>query len=220
MTIMRLNWASGVAAVLVMAIAPGYAQQAKPEQRPMQYDRTALDNAYVTVSRDSAPCAKADPGRCEDRVILAMSDIKVGSDGHDTQLKRGEIAVFKSGDSYELPGDGSYYEIAIKPNHPPVKSPPELIRPDKNAIIYEGPKFFVYREQLAAGDTRARHSHSQRVEIRLSNGPMLHQWVWEGDQVREIDPSRVNWREPMIHEVRNVGDAPLDNFILEFLPEK
>jgi hypothetical protein len=24
----------------------------------------------------------------------------------------------------------------------------------------------------------------------------------------------------MIHEVRNVGDAPLDNFILEFLPEK
>jgi quercetin dioxygenase-like cupin family protein len=99
-------------------------------------------------------------------------------------------------------------------------SSPDLIRPDKNAIIYDGPKFFVYREQLAAGDTRARHSHSQRVEIRLSNGPMLHQWVWEGDQVKEIDPSRVNWREPMIHEVRNVGDAPLDNFILEFLPEK
>jgi hypothetical protein len=76
-------------------------------------------------------------------VILAMSDIKVASNGHDTQLKRGEIAVFKAGDSYELPGDGSYYEIAIKPNHPPVKPPPELIRPDKNASIYEGPEFFL-----------------------------------------------------------------------------
>jgi hypothetical protein len=149
-----------------------------------------------------------------------MSDIKVTSGARDTQLKRGEIAVFKASDSYELPSDGSYYEIAIKPNHPPVKSPPELIRPDKDAFLYDGPKFFVYREQLAVGDTRARHSHSQRVEIRLSNGPMLHQWLWEGDQVKEIDPSRVNWREPMIHEVRNVGDAPLDNFILEFLPEK
>jgi hypothetical protein len=222
MNVVRLSWACGIAAILVASVTASYAQE-KPEQRPMQYDRTALDNAYVTVSKDSAHCAKADPGRCEDRVILAMTNLKVTSGGHDTQLKRGEIAVFKSGDSYELPGDasyGSYYEIAIKPNHPPVKSPPELIRPAKNALIYDGPKFFVYREQLAVGDTRARHSHSQRVEIRLSNGPMLHQWVWEGDQVKEIDPSRVNWREPMIHEVRNVGDAPLDNFILEFLPEK
>jgi hypothetical protein len=36
MNIGRVNWVSGVATVVVMAITPGYAQQAKPEQRPMQ----------------------------------------------------------------------------------------------------------------------------------------------------------------------------------------
>ncbi len=30
---------------------------------------------YVLVSRNTAPCAVAAPGRCEDRVILAMGDL-------------------------------------------------------------------------------------------------------------------------------------------------
>jgi hypothetical protein len=84
MNIERANWVFGISAALVLSATSSFAQQAKPEQRPMHYDRTALDNAYVTVSRDSAPCAKADPGRCEDRVILAMSDIKVTSNARDT----------------------------------------------------------------------------------------------------------------------------------------
>jgi hypothetical protein len=29
----------------------------------------------------------------------------------------------------------------------------------------------------------------------------------------------VNWREPVIHIVHNIGDMPLRNFILEFIPQ-
>ena len=40
-------------------------------------------------------------------------------------MKRGEVAVFKAGESYEPPA-GAYFVVAVKPNHPPVKSPPEI----------------------------------------------------------------------------------------------
>lgn len=186
----------------------------------MQYDMTALDNPYVTVSRDSAPCAKAEAGRCEDRVVVAMGDVVLVAGKAKRSLKRGQIAIFKPEQSYEIPAGAAYFEIAIKPGHPPVKPPPELITPPKNMIVHQGAKFFIYEERLALGDTRPRHSHSQRVEIRLSNGPMLHQWVWQGEKIAESEPNRVNWREPIIHEVRNIGDAPLPNFILEFMSAK
>lgn len=196
------------------------ALQVHGQGRPMEYDRTALDNAYVKVSRDTVSCAKAEAGKCEDRVIVSMGNIEIATGSRKRKLSRGQIAIFKAGDSYEAPTGGPYYEIAIKPGHPPVKSPPELIPPPKNLFIHQNPKYVIYEEKLAVGDTRPRHSHSQRVEIRLSNGPMLHQWVWQGSDIKESEPSRVNWREPIIHEVRNIGDAPLRNFILEFMPHK
>lgn len=207
-----------VLAIVAFIAAPALAHA---QGRPMQYDRTALDNAYVTVSRDTAPCATAETAKCEDRIVLAMADnVVVKTAGRTRRLKRGDVAIFKSGDSYEAPTGGPYFEVAIKPGHPPVKSPPENIPPPKNVIVHQNAKFFIYQEVLAVGDTRPRHTHSQRVEIRLSNGPMLHQWVWQGDKVTESEPSRVNWREPNIHEVRNIGDAPLRNFILEFMPQR
>jgi tripartite-type tricarboxylate transporter receptor subunit TctC len=86
--------------------------------------------------------------------------------------------------------------------------------------IYATPKPIVYEERLDPGDTRARHSHSQRVEIRLNQGPMLQQQVWRDGQVSYMEPGIVNWREPVIHEVTNVGDLALRNFILEFIPER
>ena len=213
---MKITTRGLLAAGLMLAAA----STVQGQGRPMQYDRTALDNPYVTVSRDTAPCAKAEAGKCEDRVLLAMGDVEIATGARKRKLKRGQIAIFKAGESYEPPAAGNYYEVAIKPGHPAIKSPPELIPPPKNLIVHQGGKFFIYEERLAVGDTRPRHSHSQRVEIRLSNGPMLHQWVWKGAEVAESEPSRVNWREPVIHEVRNIGDAPLRNFILEFMPQK
>ena len=203
-------------APLVVLLSFGIAAPALAQTVP---GPIALENDYVLVSRNTAPCATAAPGRCEDRVVLAMGDIELRSAGNSRSMKRGQVAVFKGGESYDQPS-GAYFEVAIKPNHPPVKSPPELIPPPKNMMVFDGAKFFIYEEKLEPGDTRPRHSHSQRVEIRLNNGPMLHQWVYRDGNVTESEPAIVNWREPMIHMVKNVGDLPLRNFILEFQPAR
>ena len=176
-----------------------------------------LENDYVRVSRDEAPCAQAGTPGCAERVIVAMGDVQLRIGKVLRGMRRGEVAVFKAGESYQPPTGGPFFEVAIKPNHPPVKSPAEIIPPAKNTIVYEGERFFIYEERLAPGDTRERHSHSQRVEIRINQGPLLRQII-DGKDAPQEPPSVVNFREPIIHSVTNVGDMPLWNFILEFKP--
>lgn len=38
-------------------------------------------------------------------------------------------------------------------------------------------------------------------------------------EIAQIEPAVVNWREPVVHVVKNVGDMPLRNLIIEFRPE-
>jgi acetylornithine deacetylase/succinyl-diaminopimelate desuccinylase-like protein len=180
---------------------------------------TVLDNDYVRVSRDEAPCAQAGTPGCAERVIVAMGEIDLRFGKVLRAMRRGEVAVFRAGESYRPPDAGAYFEVAIKPNRPPAKSPAEIIPPAKNTIVYEGERFFIYEERLAPGDTRERHSHSQRVEIRINQGPLLRQII-DGKDVPQEPPSVVNFREPIIHTVTNVGDMALWNFILEFKPER
>jgi hypothetical protein len=40
-----------------------------------------LENNYVRVMRDAAPCAPAHVTECADRVIVALGDIELASDG-------------------------------------------------------------------------------------------------------------------------------------------
>jgi acetylornithine deacetylase/succinyl-diaminopimelate desuccinylase-like protein len=176
-----------------------------------------LENDYVLVSRDDAPCAQGSTPGCAERVIVAMGEIQLRFGKVLRAMRRGEVAVFKAGESYRPPTGGAFFEVAIKPNHPPVKSPAEIIPPAKNTIVYEGERFFIYEERLAPGDTRQRHSHSQRVEIRINQGPLLRQII-DGKDAPQEPPSVVNFREPIIHSVTNVGDMPLWNVILEFRP--
>jgi acetylornithine deacetylase/succinyl-diaminopimelate desuccinylase-like protein len=178
---------------------------------------SALENDYVLVSRDDAPCAQGSTPGCAERVIVAMGEIELRFGKVLRAMRRGEVAVFKAGESYRPPTGGAFFEVAIKPNHPPVKSPAEIIPPAKNTIVYEGERFFIYEERLAPGDTRTRHSHSQRVEIRINQGPLLRQII-DGKDAPQEPPSVVNFREPIIHGVTNVGDMPLWNLILEFRP--
>jgi hypothetical protein len=135
-------------------------------------------------------------------------------------MTRGDIAVFKPGESYEAPTGGPFFEVAFKPNRPPVESPREIIPPEKNAMRYDGERFFIFEEKLDPGDTRARHSHSQRVVVQL-NRTRLQQWPdGEPEIVREIIPDRAAFNPPVIHMVKNVGDAPLRGIVIEFKPER
>ncbi|HET7201009.1 MAG TPA: hypothetical protein VFI80_09400 [Burkholderiales bacterium] len=199
-------------------LAPAALCAALLQAVPLQ-GATALENDYVRVSRNEAPCAQAGTPGCAERAIVAMGEIDLRFGKVRRAMQRGEVAVFNADESYRPPESGAYYEVAIKPNHPPVKSPAEIIPPAKNTIVYEGERFFVYEERLAPGDTRARHSHSQRIEIRVNQGPLLRQII-EGRDAPQEPPPVVNFREPVIHTVTNVGDMALWNFILEFKPER
>ncbi len=185
----------------------------------LQAPTPALENDYVRVMRDAAPCASAKAPGCGDRVIVALGEIELRFGKSRRKMTRGDITVFRHGESYEPPTGGSYFEVNIKPNHPSVQSPPEIIPPEKNAIRYDGKRFFIFEERLAVGDTRARHSHSQRVVMQL-NRTRLQQWPDGQPEIFvDIVPDRAAFNAPVIHTAKNVGDAPLRGIVIEFKPE-
>jgi quercetin dioxygenase-like cupin family protein len=190
----------------------------------LQSNPVAFENEYVRVMRDSAPCASATTTGCGDRVIVALGEIELRSGPSSRKvarkMTRGDIAVFKPGESYEPPTGGAFFEVAFKANHPPVESPREIIAPEKNAMRYEGERFFIFEERLDPGDTRPRHSHSQRVVVQLNRTRLQQLPDGEPEVVREIVPDRAAFNPPVIHTVKNVGDEPLRGIVIEFKPEQ
>jgi len=186
----------------------------------LQAPTPALENDYVRVTRDASPCASANAPGCGERVIVALGEIELRFGKSRRKMTRGDIAVFKPGESYNQPTGGPFFEVNIKPNHPPVQSPPEIIPPEKNAIRYDGKRFFIFEERLAVGDTRARHSHSQRVVMQL-NRTRLQQWPDGQPEIFvDIVPDRAAFNLPVIHTAKNVGAAPLRGIVIEFKPER
>ncbi len=186
----------------------------------LQTPAPALENDYVRVTRDAAPCGQANVPGCGDRVIVALGEIELRFRKSHRKMMRGDIVVFKHGESYEPPTRGAYFEVNIKPFHPPVQSPSEIIPPEKNAIRYDGQHFFIFEEKLAVGDTRARHSHSQRVVIQF-NRTRLQQWPDGQPEIFvDIVPDRVTFNPPVIHMAKNIGDAPLRGIVIEFKPQR
>jgi quercetin dioxygenase-like cupin family protein len=179
----------------------------------------ALENDYVLVTRDGAPCASSSTPGCADRVIVALGDVELRAGASHRTMARGDIAVFGPGESYEPPIGGPFFEVAIKPDHPPVQAPPQIIPPEKNVLRYDGKDFFVFEERLDPGDTRARHSHSQRVVMQL-NRTQLQQWLEDGREILvETVPDRATFNPPVIHTVKNIGDLPLRGIVIEFKPQ-
>ncbi len=179
----------------------------------------ALENDYVRVTRNAVTCPEASMAGCGDRVIVALDDILVTVGYAKRNLARGKIMVFERERAFQPPV-GEFFEVVIKPDHPPVLSPPETIPPEKNATVYDGESFFVFEEKLAPGDTRARHSHSQRVVIQL-NKTRLQQWPdGEPEKFVAVSIEQPSFSPPVIHVVKNVGDAPLFGIVIEFKPQK
>lgn len=180
-------------------------------------DSIALQNDYVRVWRNGTGCTAAHTVNYETRVIVALNKVKIISSRGKIRLKRGEIAVFLSDESYATP-TGEFFEVAFKTNHPQVKGPEKWIEPFKNKVVYENQQFRVFEERLAAGDTRELHSHAQRVVVRLNNVQLTDPRYFEkgtpggGIQV----PNTVKFAEPMEHVVRNLSKIPLFNIVIEF----
>jgi hypothetical protein len=123
--------------------------------------------------------------------------------------------VFGRGESFSPPA-GEFLEVTIRRTRPPIKSPPVSIPPDKNSILHDGDDFFIFEEKLDPGDTRARHSHRERVVIVL-NKTRLQQWPDGAPEVfRDQVPDDVRFNPPVVHVVKTVGELPLRNIVIEF----
>ena len=179
----------------------------------LQAPSPVLENDFVQVFKNSAPCAAAGP-TCGERIIVALGPVEFGG----RKMGRGDIKVFKKGERYSPPVGGDYVEVVMKPVRPAVKTPPVAIPPEKNSILYQGERFFIFEEKLQPGDTRARHSHAQRLIIVL-NATQLQQWP-EGqpELIAEEIPDDIHFSQPVVHITKTVGKIPLRNIVIELKP--
>src|SRR5580765_8040683 len=106
-----------------------------------QTNSMVLENDFVQVFKNSAPCASAGP-TCGETIIVALSPIDLAG----TKLSRGEIKAFKKGEKYAPPKGGDYVEVVMKLTRPAVKTPPVKIPAKGNTIIYDSPRFFIFEE--------------------------------------------------------------------------
>jgi hypothetical protein len=183
----------------------------------LQAQAPEIDNEYVRVTRNAAPCASAPVG-CGDRIIVPLTRIEMRAGSTRNAFNRGEIVVFKTGESYQPPIRGQYYEVSIKLGHPAGGSAGSAPPPAKNTILYDGGTYFIFRERLAKGDERGRHAHSHRVVFQL-NQTRLRQKPDDGPEVdRDIAPDRAAFSQPVVHTTKNIGTAPLHGIVIEFRP--
>src|SRR5258708_28822907 len=74
-----------------------------------------VDNEFVRVTKNSAPCAAAAIS-CGDRIVVALSPIEINGQ----KMDRGDVKGFKAGERYSPPKSGNFLEVSIKPMHPKV----------------------------------------------------------------------------------------------------
>lgn len=180
-----------------------------------------LENEFVRVFRDGAPCAGG-AAACGDRVVVALGPIEVGG----KKLERGEIEVFKAGQRYSPPKRGDYLEVAIRPGHPQVSAPaPGTPPPPGNKVLYDSKDFTVFAEPMQPGELSSVHSHNLRLAIFL-NRTLVQQWNAPQappngkSETRELVPDTVMWRPAVVHASKDVGTVPISNLLIEFTPLK
>jgi len=178
-----------------------------------------LENRFLMVNKNKTTYCNGNDSTISDRVIVALTDTKIKSSKGKINLVRGECAVFHFAESYEIM-KGEYFEIAIKKNHPKPIKPKVWYEPTKNASVIENEDFRIFKEQLGAGEERAFHSHLERLVVRLNKvqltDPRFYPNGQEGVGIQE--PNTVKFADPVEHVVKNLGNIPLFNIVLEFKP--
>jgi hypothetical protein len=172
-----------------------------------------VENEFVRVFKNSAPCAAAAPS-CGDRIVVALSPIELNGQ----KMERGDIKGFKAGERYSPPQNGNFLEVSIKPTHPKVM-PPAAGTPaaPHNKVLYNGKDITVFEEKMQPDEYDAPHSHNVRLAIFL-NDTMVEQWTDGKDETRELIPDVVIWRPAVVHASKDVGKVPIHNILIEFKP--
>ena len=172
-----------------------------------------LENDFVRVFRNSAPCASG-AASCGDRVVVALGSMEVSGQ----KMGRGDVKVFKTGEKYSPPKSGEYLEVVIKPGHPKVMAPSAGAPPPPgNKVLYDGKEFTIFEEKMQPGEISSSHSHNQRVAIFL-NRTQVQQWTDGKSETRELVPDLVIFRPAVVHISKDVGTVPIRNLLIEFKP--
>jgi hypothetical protein len=172
-----------------------------------------LENDFVRVFKNSAPCAPAAPA-CGERVLVALGTIEVNGE----KIERGDIKAFKAGERYAAPKTGDFLEVSIKPAHPKVMpAGPGTPPPPGNKILFDGKDFTVFSENMQVDEYSAPHSHNLRIAIFL-NDTQVQQWTDGKEETRELIPDTVIWRPAVVHASKDVGKRPIHNILIEFKP--
>jgi hypothetical protein len=172
-----------------------------------------LENEFVRVSRNMAPCAAAAPS-CGERVLIALGSIEISGE----KMERGDVKVFKTSERYSPPKSGDYLEVVIKPGHPKAIAPDAGTPPaPDNKILHDGREFTIFEEKMQPGELSSRHSHNQRLAIFL-NRTQVQQWTDGKSETRELVPDVVTFRPAVVHVSKDVGSVPIRNILIEFKP--
>ncbi len=172
-----------------------------------------LENEFVRVSRNAAPCAAAGPS-CGDRVLVSLGSIEVSGE----KMERGDVKVFKTGERYSPPKSGDYLEVVIKPGHPKAIAPSAGTPPaPDNKILHDGKEFTIFEEKMEPGELSSGHSHNQRLAIFI-NRTLVQQWTDGKSETRELVPDVVTFRPAVVHVSKDVGNIPIRNILIEFKP--
>lgn len=172
-----------------------------------------LENDFVRVFRNSAPCATG-AASCGDRIVLALGTVELSGQ----KMQRGDVKVFKTGERYSPPKDGEFLEVVIKPGHPKVMPPAPGTPPAPgNKALYDGKDFTIFEEKMQPGELSSLHSHNQRLAIFL-NRTQVQQWTDGKEETRELVPDLVAFRPTVVHTSKDVGTVPIRNILIEFKP--
>jgi hypothetical protein len=172
-----------------------------------------VDNEFVRVFKNSAPCAAA-AAFCGERVVVALGPLELNGQ----KMERGDIKGFKSGERYSAPTRGNFLEISIKPAHPKVMRQAAGTPPaPHNKVLYDAKDITVFEEKMQPDEYDAPHSHNVRLAIFL-NDTMVEQWTDGKDETRELIPDVVTWRPAVVHASKDVGKVPIHNLLIEFKP--
>ena len=172
-----------------------------------------LENEYVRVYKNSAPCATA-AASCGDRVVVALSPVEING----RKMQRGDVQVFKAGESYAPPKSGDYLEAIIKTGHPRGITPGAGAPPPPgNKVLYDGSDYTVFAERMEVGEYSAPHSHNVRLAIFLSK-TQVQQWTDGKSEIRDLVPDVVMFRPAVVHASKDVGTVPISNILIEFKP--
>ncbi|MBI2498323.1 MAG: hypothetical protein HYV75_10580 [Opitutae bacterium] len=188
-----------------------------PAIRAARTSGEPLENEYFKVMRGSRvePPSGATDG---ERVIVALAPLQLQTRKGPVALARGEVVVLPFDDASDTP-DAPFYEVLVKPGRPPSGFPGPYHEPGGNRVVHTGPRFRIFQERLNPGETRPVHSHDYRTVIPL-NATKLEYWPARRpdgppDGTHVEVPDTVRFGQPVTHVIRNAGEQPLFNIVIE-----